>query len=124
MLFPTFGENFGHVIFEALAAGCPILLSDQTPWRGLKEKGCGWDFPLSDHGAFRRCLQQCVDMDAGSFNRLSHGARECALDYAHNSGGLEQNRELFHAAIGSKACDQRYRTIQDSILPSDKNPTK
>jgi glycosyltransferase involved in cell wall biosynthesis len=100
LLFPTFGENFGHVIFEALAAGCPILLSDQTPWRGLQEKGCGWDFPLSDRDAFRRCLQECVDMDADAFNRLSQGARECALDYARNSGGLEQNRELFRAAVG------------------------
>lgn len=31
-VFPTRGENFGHVIPEALAAGTPILLSDQTPW--------------------------------------------------------------------------------------------
>jgi glycosyltransferase involved in cell wall biosynthesis len=104
MLFPTFGENFGHVIFEALAAGCPILLSDQTPWRGLQEKGCGWDFPLSEQDAFRRCLQDCVDMEADAFNRLSRGARECALDYSRNSGGVEQNRELFRAAaMGRRA---------------------
>ena len=35
---PTLGENFGHVIFEALAAGCPILISDQTPWRNLEKR--------------------------------------------------------------------------------------
>jgi len=29
---PTEGENFGHAIFEALAVGCPVLISDQTPW--------------------------------------------------------------------------------------------
>lgn len=32
-VFPTRGENFGHVIFEALCAGTPVLLSDRTPWR-------------------------------------------------------------------------------------------
>ena len=32
-VFPTRGENFGHVIPEALSAGIPILLSDQTPWQ-------------------------------------------------------------------------------------------
>lgn len=101
-LFPTFGENFGHVIFEALAAGCPILLSDQTPWRGLQDKHCGWDFPLSDEGAFRKCLQQCVDMDGEEFNGWSRGARECASGYARNSGGLEQNRALFHAAVDQR----------------------
>lgn len=31
--FPTWGENFGHVIFEALRAGTPVLVSDQTPWQ-------------------------------------------------------------------------------------------
>ena len=31
-LFPTHGENFGHVIFEALSSGTPVLISDQTPW--------------------------------------------------------------------------------------------
>ena len=44
---PTHGENFGHVIVEALAAGCPILISDQTPWRDLEKEGVGWDLPLS-----------------------------------------------------------------------------
>lgn len=28
----THGENFGHAIGEALQAGCPVLISDQTPW--------------------------------------------------------------------------------------------
>lgn len=31
-VFPTLGENFGHVIFESLRVGTPVMLSDQTPW--------------------------------------------------------------------------------------------
>src|SRR3546814_5970605 len=38
---PTFGENYGHVIAEALEAGLRLLISDQTPWRGLAEAGVG-----------------------------------------------------------------------------------
>jgi len=53
-LFPTLGENFGHVILEALCAGCPILISDQTPWRDLEEKGVGWDLPLDQPELFRQ----------------------------------------------------------------------
>ncbi|SCG49966.1 Glycosyltransferase involved in cell wall bisynthesis [Micromonospora rifamycinica] len=34
-LFPTLGENFGHVILESLAAGCPVVCSDDTPFSEL-----------------------------------------------------------------------------------------
>jgi glycosyltransferase involved in cell wall biosynthesis len=45
-LFPTRGENYGHVIAESLAAGTPVLISDRTPWRNLAHAGVGWDLPL------------------------------------------------------------------------------
>ena len=32
LALPTANENFGHVIPEALSAGCPVLLPDTTPW--------------------------------------------------------------------------------------------
>jgi glycosyltransferase involved in cell wall biosynthesis len=37
-VFPTLGENFGHVIFESLAAGTPVLVSDQTGWVADKSR--------------------------------------------------------------------------------------
>jgi glycosyltransferase involved in cell wall biosynthesis len=37
-VLPTRGENFGHVIYEALASGLPAFISDKTPW---KEKNTG-----------------------------------------------------------------------------------
>ena len=46
LFMPTRGENFGHVILESLSAGRPVLISDQTPWRGLEEEKCGWDLKL------------------------------------------------------------------------------
>gem|GEM_PF-203416 len=46
LFMPTRGENFGHVILESLSAGRPVLISDQTPWRGLEKEKCGWDISL------------------------------------------------------------------------------
>src|SRR5664280_2388716 len=40
-VFPTLGENFGHVIAESLSASCPVICSDETPWTDLLEAGGG-----------------------------------------------------------------------------------
>jgi glycosyltransferase involved in cell wall biosynthesis len=47
-LFPTKGENYGHVIVESLCAGTPVMISDQTPWISLEKEGVGWVIPLND----------------------------------------------------------------------------
>jgi glycosyltransferase involved in cell wall biosynthesis len=77
-LLPTHGENFGHVIHEALTAGLPVLISDRTPWRGLEEKGVGWDLPLERPEAFREVLQRCVAMDEATRQAFSLRAWEYA----------------------------------------------
>ena len=40
-LLPTLGENFGYAILEALAQGCPALISNATPWNDLAAQGRG-----------------------------------------------------------------------------------
>lgn len=38
---PSFTENFGLVVAEALAHGVPVIASRGTPWDELEKKGCG-----------------------------------------------------------------------------------
>lgn len=63
LLLPTLGENYGHVIAEAMAAGCAPLISDRTPWRDLANHGVGWDLPLDDLAGFRRIIENCANED-------------------------------------------------------------
>lgn len=71
---PTQGENFGHAIFEALAAGKPVLISDQTPWRNLAKAQAGWDISLQQPDDFTNALQQAVQFDQSAYDTLSRGA--------------------------------------------------
>lgn len=41
-VLPTHSENFGMVVAEALAHGCPAVVTHGAPWSGLETEGCGW----------------------------------------------------------------------------------
>ena len=94
---PTHGENFGHVIVEALVAGCPILISDQTPWRELEKEGVGWDLSLKSPEKFTAVLRQCVDMQSEELGLLSNRAREYGLLKSMDKEVIQQNRNLFNS---------------------------
>lgn len=57
-LFPTYRENFGHVISESLSVGTPVLVSNNTPWRNLIEKKLGWDVDLKNEEGFIAILTE------------------------------------------------------------------
>jgi glycosyltransferase involved in cell wall biosynthesis len=105
-LFPTLSENYGHVICEALSAGCPVLISDQTPWRSLESQGAGWDVPLEDTERFRAILQQCIDAEEEWYDALVARAAAYGNMAASDPVIIEENRNLF-----------RYAACQASLVP-------
>ena len=41
-VLPTFSENFGVVVAEALSHGLPVVTTRGAPWADLETHGCGW----------------------------------------------------------------------------------
>lgn len=95
MFLPTRGENFGHVILEAMQAGTPVLISDQTPWKNLAQHKAGWELPLSDPKAFAAIIDKVAAMDEKELMEWRRGAKEFALKYSNDEKLISLNRNLF-----------------------------
>jgi glycosyltransferase involved in cell wall biosynthesis len=94
LLSSTTQENFGHSIVEAWAHGCPVLISDRTPWLGLQEKGIGWDWPL-DEEAWKSGLSGAFGMEEGNWKVMSEKARDFFKSHVRNDAAEKANLELF-----------------------------
>lgn len=91
--FLTLGENFGHVIAESLIAGTPVIISDQTPWVDLKDKGAGWDISLENSTKVYSVLEQCISMDNDIYSQLSKTSFKFAkkeLDLSEKKEGMKR----------------------------------
>lgn len=75
----THGENFGHAIGEALRAGCPVLISDQTTWSGVAEAGAGVVLSAAaceDPGAVAEALDRFAALSDTEWQAWSRRAQE------------------------------------------------
>jgi glycosyltransferase involved in cell wall biosynthesis len=96
---PSRGENFGHVIFESLAAGTPVLVSDQTPWRA-DSAGALETLPITDPSPWLAAIERWSALSEAELAARRATAARYAREYLATSPALEQNRTLFRAAAG------------------------
>ncbi len=95
LFMPSQGENFGHTMAEALAAGLPLLISDRTPWRGLEAAKAGWDLSLDRPGDFHRAVQELVHMDQVQYDAIASGALAMGMRYLNDPTPLQESLSLF-----------------------------
>jgi glycosyltransferase involved in cell wall biosynthesis len=84
-ILPTHGENFGYAIFESFAAGRPVIISDQTPWRDLEIQKAGFDLPLSEPEKFIEAIEAAAKMDQSEYDIWCTGAHHYAEKFINES---------------------------------------
>lgn len=97
---PSLSESFGHSIVEALQAGCPVIIGDQTPWQGLTDAKAGFGLPLTVPGPFVAAVQSLTDMDAVSFTPWRVGAQQYAREHAGREKTIAETARILLDASG------------------------
>jgi glycosyltransferase involved in cell wall biosynthesis len=113
LFLPTLGENFGHAILDALAAGLPVLISDRTPWQDLERQEAGWSLPLEAPWRFAAAIDRVAGMSAGERARLRRGARALAEKSVAESDAVSRNRAMLRAVIASAAAEAPMAALED-----------
>lgn len=93
LVLPSRGENYGHIIAESFLSGRPVLISDQTPWRGLASKKAGMDLPLQSE-TFSTAIDQFAAMEAAAFERWLAGARQQGAALSNDPKPVQAHRTL------------------------------
>jgi len=95
MILPTQHENFGHVIMESWQNGCPVIISDQTPWRQLQTKNIGLDIPLDNTDSFINAIEMYALMDQKELFDSSNDCYAFAKSFSENPELILQTKRLF-----------------------------
>lgn len=94
-VLPSLGENFGHVVAEALSASCPVLISDRTPWQDLESQHAGFVVPLENKEEWVEILERLVRMEEREHSELRLGAKKMSGEIFADHTATERTREFF-----------------------------
>jgi len=60
-VLPSYSENFGITVAEALYCGLPVITTEATPWADLAQRGLGWIIP-NEQSALHNALVRAMSL--------------------------------------------------------------
>ncbi|MEI6019945.1 MAG: glycosyltransferase [Bacteroidota bacterium] len=99
LYLPTLNENFGHAIVESLLCGCPVIISDQTPWNDLQVHSAGYAIALTHRNEFISAIIHYASLNNANFKNESNAAQEYIGKKINTQATVEQYKHLFNDCI-------------------------
>lgn len=95
MILPTQHENFGHVILESWQAGCPVIISKNTPWKDLESKHLGFDVENNNPESYVKSIHYFAKMDQIEFGEWSQVSFDYGKAFSENEIIINRTKQLF-----------------------------
>jgi len=95
LFLPSTGENFGHVIIEAMINSCIPLISDKTPWKNLEEKKIGFDITLRKKEIFAEKIDFLALLNENDFNTMTANSYQYAHQVIYNNKSVNAYYKMF-----------------------------
>ena len=74
-VLPSFTENFGITVAEALACGTPAIVSRGTPWHGVGNNRCGW-WVENTPGVLAETMRQAMSISDEERSAMGKNGKE------------------------------------------------
>lgn len=99
-VLPTYSENFGIVVAEALACGTPVITTTGTPWQELNTHHCGWWIDL-DHSQLAEALRRLMETPADMLEAMGRRGRDLIMNHYTDRQVAEAMMRVYESLANS-----------------------
>ncbi|MBD5356731.1 MAG: glycosyltransferase [Bacteroides sp.] len=103
-ILPSYSENFGMVIAEAMSCGLPVITTTATPWQDLNKYNLGW----------------CIDLGVENLRLTISNAINKGMDTLFQMG--QKGSVYINTTVNYLAVAQRNKSVYDWILTQSQKP--
>jgi len=100
-VLPTYSENFGIVVPEALYTGLPVLTTTGTPWQELETEKCGWWIELNVAN-LTNALNEALQLNAKELKGMGMRGRQLVGEKYEIKEVAKEMKEFYTEVLNEK----------------------
>lgn len=98
-ILPTFNENFGNVVAEAMMCELPVITTKNAPWKVLEDYGCGWWIDLCVENLVNALKEAMALLDEERWE-LGKKGRQCIEENFASEAVAKKTMKVYEWVMG------------------------